>query len=120
MDITKTLKTAGELALKYREMDLYEQIIALREDIATLREENISLREQNKNLLDSISITPTLVRDGNCYYKDADSDHHHPFCLTCWDHDRKLISLHQTLGYSVGSDSPTPHIRCDICDSRKQ
>ena len=114
MNITETLRNAGELALKYREMDLYEQIVSLREEIASLRESNLSLRDENKSLRETLEVSHQIVRHGNCYFKTSDTNHEHPYCLACWDHERKLVSMIR--GYDQIRGVETVH--CNICDAR--
>lgn len=113
MNITETLKTAADLALKYKEMDLYEQIVSLREQILALREQNVSLREEITAIRQTIEISSQLVRDGNSYFKTSDAERKHPYCLACWDYEHKLVSL------TTRNSSRGKILRCAICDSRK-
>ena len=43
MNLLDGLKNASDLALKYKQMDLYAQIVSLREDALALREDNLQL-----------------------------------------------------------------------------
>lgn len=115
MSLLDGLKSASDLAYHYKQMDLYEQIMALREEALAIREENIELREEVARLKQSATTQLELVRDGNSYFKKDDTQRKHPFCLTCWDHDQKLIS--QTL-VSDPMDSQLVFIHCGICNSR--
>ena len=115
MSLLDGLKSASDLALKYKQMDLYEQIVSLREEALALREDNLQLRGELARLRMAEATSQDLVRRGNCYYKTSDTGDEHPYCLTCWDHDRKLISM--TLVRGVYEDI---RVRCGICESRGQ
>ena len=109
MSIIDDAKEIANLVKKYNDQDLYERIVSLREQILELREDNIKLKEQFKELSKAKDIEDKLVRIGNAYYFKDDSTHKNPYCLACWDHDKKLVSmvfgLHNT-------------IRCKICAAR--
>lgn len=112
MSILDHAKEIAELVKKYNDQDLYERIVELREEILQLREDNLTLREQVKLLKEANDITSRLCRDGNCYYLDDDREKERPYCLTCWDADRKLVSL------ILSRDRFGTHIRCGICAAR--
>ena len=112
MSILDNAKQIAELIKKYKDQDLYERIVALREEILEIREENITLKHDLKTLKEASSISARLRRDGNSYFLDDDTSKTHPYCLTCWDADRKLVSLILT------RRNGTLHIRCGICSAR--
>ena len=114
MGIIEHARDIAELVKKYNDQDLYERIVALREEILTLREDNITLREKVKRLTDAATIQDDLVRHGNCYYRKNDTEHEHPFCLTCWDYERKLVGLILGPNYYDGGTT----IKCGVCSAR--
>ncbi len=114
MSILDHAKEIAELVKKYNDQDLYERIVGLREEILQLREENLELREQVKSLKEASDITTRLRRDGNSYFLDDDKNKERPYCLTCWDADRKLVSL------ILSEDRIGTRIRCGICAARKK
>jgi hypothetical protein len=114
MSILDHAKEIAELVKKYNDVDLYERIVQLREEILQLRQDNLGLREQVKSLNEASDITSRLRRDGNCYFLDDDKEKQRPYCLTCWDADRKLVSL------ILRKDKYGNHIRCGICAARKK
>ena len=93
MSIVDNVKDLSELVKKYNDQDLYERIISLREEILTLREENLELHEKINKLESASELEAELYKKGNCYYKKSDTAKEQPFCMTCWDVDRKLVSL---------------------------
>jgi hypothetical protein len=111
MSIIDHAKEIADLIKKYNDQDLYERIVGLREEILALREENLTLREEVKAGKVAADVSSRLRRDGNCYFFDDDKSKERPFCLTCWDADRRLISLIVSPGY-VGEGT----IRCGRCD----
>jgi hypothetical protein len=112
MNIVVHAKEIADLIKKYNDQDLYERIVTLREEILVLREENLSLKEEVKCLQTNADTSDRLVREGNCYYYKDDEKREHPYCLACWDSDRKLVSL--ILSRSRGET----RMRCNICAAR--
>ena len=115
MGIIEHARDIAELIKKYNDQDLYERIVELREEILRLREENLELRESVKRLTDSAAIQEQIVREGNCYYRKDDTKREHPYCLACWDYDRKLVGLICHRNSSGGR-----RIMCNICAARSR
>jgi hypothetical protein len=103
-----------DLLKKGATIEAQEQIMALREAALALQEENFSLREENRQLKESNALAAKIERHGNCYYKIDDTEKKHPYCLACWDADRKLVSLILSANGFGGNN-----IRCNVCASRK-
>ena len=88
------VKEIAALVKKYEDQDLYQRIVDLRDEIFALREENLSLKETLKQMQDAADISDDLVREGNFYYRKlAGGSKAGPYCLACWDGDRKLVSV---------------------------
>jgi regulator of replication initiation timing len=118
MGLIEDLKETAALAYSYKQMDLYERIMGLRESVQSLREERLEISERCERLTvelatlrAEIATEQELVRVGNTYYLQTDTAQKKPYCITCWDSDRKLISQICVDGY---------HPRCDICVARKR
>lgn len=111
MSIITHAKEIGVLIKKYNDQDLYERIVTLREEILELRDDNIALREERDALKKAADVSSKLRRDGNCYFLDDDPEKERPYCLTCWDADRKLVSQ---MVYESGN------VSCNICDARRK
>jgi hypothetical protein len=106
-------KEIAELARNHNDLVLYQKAVDLRDEVFKLGEENLSLRERIRELEDARQIDEQLVREGNCYYRPvAGSTRHGPFCMVCWDGDRKLINV-----TSFKSNHGTI-IRCERCESK--
>jgi argonaute-like protein implicated in RNA metabolism and viral defense len=114
MGIIEHARDIAELVKKYNDQDLYERIVKLREEILALREENLQLRENVKTLTDAAAIQNEIVRHGNCYYRTDDAEHKQPYCLTCWDYERKLVGLILSPNYYDGGTL----IKCGVCSAR--
>lgn len=115
MSILDDAKQIADLIKKYNDQDLYERIVALREEILALREENIVLKETVRQNSVTADVSSKLVRQGNAYYLKDDARHERPYCLTCWDSDRKLVGL------IMGGGGRFPKtIKCGICTARKK
>ena len=116
MGIVQHAKDISELVKKYNDQELYEKIVELREEILEIRTENLRLLEENKALKDNSKIDEDLVRpdNSNCYYRTGDTGQQQPFCMTCWDYDRKLVNLLQGQSHYDGSGT----IICNICHAR--
>lgn len=114
MGIIENAREIADLIKKYNDQELYEKIVGLREEILKLREQNLALYEENASLKKERHTHERLVRDGNCYYLDDDPKRERPYCLTCWDHDRKLVSL------ILGRNRIGVTLRCCACESRKK
>ena len=109
MSIINHAKELADLVKKYNDQELYERIVSLRGEILELREENIKLQEQVKTLEEAHTFKGKLLRKGNYYVMDDDPDENNIYCLTCWDHDKKRISL---IRGQRGA------LQCNICIAR--
>lgn len=110
MSIISDAKEILDLVKKYNNQDLYERIVKLREDIIDLRGENVALREERDELKRAAETTKKLRRGDNCYYLEGEKPEH-PYCMTCWDVDRKLVSMHHSDAYGG------THY-CEFCTTR--
>jgi hypothetical protein len=114
MDILERVKDIAGLVKKYNDQELYQHIVDLREQILGLREENLQLRERNNALETTANIQEELVRDGNLYFRKDDPKKEHPYCVPCWDYDRKLIGLLNARNKLTGEAG----YECRICAAR--
>jgi hypothetical protein len=111
-NIIEHAKEIAELIKKYNDQDLYRRIVELREEILQLREDNLTLRDEVTSYKRTADISSRLRRDGNRYFLDDDQEKKQPYCLTCWDADRKLVSLILSQGHGG------LNIQCAICRAR--
>lgn len=104
MGIIENAKEVAELVKKYNDLDLYQKIIDLRDEIFNLREENLSLKEKNKELENAFNIRGKITREDTVYYLTTENGEKlGPYCMTCWDDDKKLINVFtiRTLGKNI-------------------
>src|SRR5262245_34678792 len=93
-DVLTSAKEIAELIRAYNNMELYQKIVDLRDEIFKLSEENLTLKGRICELERQQEVVAKLTRDGNVYYQDlGNGERRGPFCLACWDGDRKLINL---------------------------
>jgi len=114
MNILDGVRDIAELVKKYNDQDLYQRIVDLREQILNLREENLQLREGVKALNEAAKTQDEIVRYDNFYYRKDDTERARPYCVPCWDYERKLVGL-------LGSRDPVNGqvgFRCHICEAR--
>lgn len=111
--IVEHAKEIAELIRKYNDIELYQKIVDLRDEIFALREDNLALREKVKELEEAADIAPRLSRNGNVYnLTEKDGAKKGPFCMTCWDADRKLVNL------LLSKDRWGEHIYCNRCNKK--
>jgi hypothetical protein len=110
MSILDNAKEVAELVRKYNDLDLYEKIIDLRDEIFALREENLTLKQQIADTQAAQDISLTLVREGNMYYRVAGEKRTGPYCLACWDGDKKLVNVMLLMH---------GRMKCGRCDKEK-
>lgn len=110
-------KEIADLVKKYNDKELYERIVTLREEIITLREERNRLTEQVAELQEAMAVDADLVRDGNVYYIEEGEGRHGPYCMACWDYDRKLVNLSVSNRRRSGG-GVVQRIDCTICRAR--
>jgi hypothetical protein len=110
MNILENAKEIAEIIKKYDDLELYQKIIDLRDEIFKLREENLGLKEKIKEMERAEEIRVSLVKDGNLYYGVLENGSKSgPYCLTCWDSDRKLINVIQL---------STSYFSCNRCKQK--
>jgi hypothetical protein len=110
MGIIENAKEVAELVRKYNDLDLYQKILDLRDEIFALREENLALRERMKEFEKAQVIAKEIRRDGNVYRRrSSDGTESGPYCMTCWDADRKLVNV------ILSKDRFGTHFRCGRC-----
>jgi len=113
MGILDNAKELAELIKKYNNQDLYQKVIDLRDEIFNLREEKQQLKERVNELERAENIGSKLERQGNVYFRtDREEDQAGPFCMTCWDADRKLVNV-----ITITEDG-SARFKCSICIKR--
>lgn len=94
MGLLENVREAAELAKSLGNIDLYSQIVDLKDQILELRDENRELKDENRRLRESSAIEDEIERRGSVYYHRLDDGvEKGPYCMSCWDADRRLISV---------------------------
>lgn len=89
-------KDISDLIKKGATIEAQEKIMELREATIALQEENFTLKSKIRELEQVLEIRGELVREENAYFRIKDDGKREgPFCLACWDGDRKLVNLKQ-------------------------
>jgi hypothetical protein len=93
-DALTAAKDLYRLLEKYNDGPLMKAITELRDDVFHLSEENRDLKAKVWELEEQIAIKAKLFRERNSYYfVDENGTKMGPFCMTCWDGDRKLVNV---------------------------
>jgi hypothetical protein len=88
-DLYGVLKEAGKI-------DEYQKILELLDDSLKNREKIEALLSENKQLKEQLAVAGEIVFENNAYYLGQDG----PFCMHCYDDDKKLIRLPERLEFS--------------------
>jgi hypothetical protein len=93
-DPLATVKDLYRLLEKYNDGPLMKVIVDLRDEVFHLSEENRDLKLRVRELEEQQAVTIRLKREGNHYYHiDEEGNRSGPYCMPCWDGDRKLMNL---------------------------
>ena len=88
-DLYAILKEAGKI-------DEYQKILELLDDSLKNRERIEELTSENKRLKEQLAIVKEIRFENNAYYLGQDG----PFCMNCYDSDKKLIRLPERPGFN--------------------
>jgi hypothetical protein len=93
-DALTAAKDLYRLIEKYNDGPMMKAITELRDDVFRLSEENRDLKAKVRELEEQLSIKAKLFREkNNYYYTDESGKKMGPYCMTCWDGDRKLVNV---------------------------
>jgi hypothetical protein len=92
MGIVDNFKDVFKVADTLNNLELYEKLGELQTRVMEVEEENRALREQLREKTSQEDLSSKLQFRDNAYYiaepgKPPDG----PYCMRCWDADRKLI-----------------------------
>lgn len=118
MNIIQNVKEISDLIKKYNDQELYQKIVELREEILNLKEENLQLKERLSSIDQQSAHAEHLDRRGNVYYlTNDDGTENGPYCMFCWDYERKLVNL-SISRYRDRSGVTHESYTCSICAAR--
>ena len=120
------LKKCSQLAEKYNDIEIKEVILELRNQLADTKstlidtkEEINSLKEENNNLKEQLENKDKVYFFKGAYYRKEDQDKSQPFCMTCYESKKKLITL-RALGSKHPGIGSSGNMRCNDCKSYSQ
>jgi hypothetical protein len=93
MSILNDLQLIGKALQEAGKIELYQKLLAIQEKDLEVQEENKKLRDEIEELKRVSSITGSLQFRENAYYLEKDG----PFCSCCWDKERKLLRMHESV-----------------------
>jgi hypothetical protein len=91
MGIIDNFKDVFKVAETVNNIDLYKKLSELQSAVFALQEENRALRDELRNRDEQRDVAGRLRPRDNAYYLDDGKVLDGPFCLRCWDVDRKLV-----------------------------
>ena len=89
-DLYKIFQEAGKI-------EEYEKIIKLQDDSFRNRERIEELLMENKELRERLTVAGEIKLQNNAYYIGERG----PFCMHCYDDERKLITLPERPGFET-------------------
>ena len=101
-----TYNDIQDLLKKGLTIEAQEKIMELRIAALKLESDKLELEQRVKELEFALQLTGELKREGNVYFRTREGKTDGPYCLGCWDGDRKLVNI-MTFAHGV--------IRCGRC-----
>jgi hypothetical protein len=99
--IIENFKDVLKLADAANNLDLYKKLAELQNSVLGLQEENQALKERLRETEKQNDIAGHLHVKDNAYYVDDGKQIDGPFCMRCWDVERKLVR--ERLGATPGT-----------------
>lgn len=91
MSVVDNVKSIVLMAKKIGDMPLLNQIVELQVEVQELCLENMQLRQTLADKERLLALEADVEFRDKAYWKKSDGDG--PFCVRCWDKDRKLMRL---------------------------
>jgi hypothetical protein len=115
IDIAKAIRNSDisieKAEMKFKIAELLEALADAKIYLADVKDIIEKKDSEISELKKAFEIKEKLIRKGNYYVLESDPEGNvNKYCLACWDHDRKLVSL--LLGQGT--------IHCNICIARKK
>lgn len=88
IDNFKDLFKAAEVV---NNADLYKKLGETQNAVFALEQENRNLKDELRAIREQQAIDDELQPADNAYWRIKDGKRDGPFCLRCWDVDRKLV-----------------------------
>ena len=95
MGVIETGKDLLTLAQQLGNIEITQKVIELQGQALNVQAELQRLQQENADLKNVEKIDAELHKGDN-YYRRPGARHEGPFCMRCWDVDRKLVHLDVT------------------------
>ena len=99
MGFYDAMKDAVNLAQKADNIELYRQLLDLSAQALDLQEENRRLKEEIADLRKGKDLESKIIRYKQTYLTLQDDDKMLKYCAVCWDSERKLIQMGETVDW---------------------
>ena len=96
MAIFDELKSVGKVLQEAGKIEQYRQILDAQQKLLEMQKKIVELEADNKKLRDDFEIKESLIHEGNIYWIIKNKIKDGPFCICCWDSERKLMRLHKS------------------------
>ncbi|MBN2132506.1 MAG: hypothetical protein JW741_23595 [Sedimentisphaerales bacterium] len=94
MSIIETGKEIAKLAQQLGSIEIQQKVIELQNEVLAMQGELQQLRSENTELKDRSRIDDELELRENAYWRpSAPVTRQGPFCKTCWDTQKLMVSL---------------------------
>lgn len=91
MGILDNFKDLFKVAETVNNIELYKKLGELQGAVYALEEENRNLKNELRTMKEQRQIEQELHVHDNAYWIAKGSKRDGPFCMRCWDVDRKLV-----------------------------
>lgn len=86
-DVATVLKTAGNIELYQKLLDIGAQALDMQDELFHLKEENANLKKKN-------DLRPLIERHNESFITLKNDNQRLRYCSHCWDVEEKLVQLH--------------------------
>src|SRR3989344_368495 len=108
MAIFDELKSIGRVLQEAGKIEQYRQILDALQKLLEMQKKIDELETENKGLKEEFEIKGNLIPEKNVYWLEKDGFKDGPFCICCWDSERKLIRLNK--------NEFSDRLHCPQCD----
>jgi hypothetical protein len=101
-DLQEKMRRVVDAIRQVDDPNIYAQMVDLERDILDLIREQTHLKTDLENVRNEMNTEKTLVRNGDLYYlPGAAQGRQGPYCMKCWDDEKKLMTMMRCDEYAV-------------------
>ena len=116
-DAINFAKNANNSDVMQKLIDVQTLILEMQQQMLELHEKNKQLKDENEKLQNSAAVSKNVILFKGFVYDKANPLNRGPFCMTCWENNRKLIPIVSIDSRAVSVRRP-PLITCNACKSQ--